>query len=42
MAWYHPSHGVLIVGRKRRERVLDVYVGSSKVGLYSHAPSGRE
>ena len=28
------------MGRKRRERVLDVYVGSSKVGRYSRALSG--
>jgi len=28
------------VGRKRRGRVLDVYVGSSKVGRYSLEPSG--
>jgi serine/threonine-protein kinase HipA len=28
------------VGRKRQGRVLDVYVGSSKVGQYSRAPSG--
>jgi serine/threonine-protein kinase HipA len=28
------------VGRKRQGRVLDVYVGSSKVGHYSRAPSG--
>jgi len=29
------------VGRKRKGRVLDVYVGSSKVGRYSLEPSGR-
>jgi serine/threonine-protein kinase HipA len=28
------------VGRKRQGRVLDVYLGSSKVGEYSRAPSG--
>jgi serine/threonine-protein kinase HipA len=28
------------VGRKRQGRVLDVYVGSSKVGQYARAPSG--
>ena len=28
------------MGRKRQGRVLDVYVGSSKVGRYSCAPSG--
>jgi len=28
------------VGRKRQRRVLDVYVGSSKVGQYSRAPGG--
>jgi len=28
------------VGRKRQGRVLDVYVGSSKVGQYSRAPNG--
>jgi serine/threonine-protein kinase HipA len=28
------------MGRKRLGRVLDVYVGSSKVGRYSRAPSG--
>jgi serine/threonine-protein kinase HipA len=28
------------VGRKRQERVLDVYLGSSKVGQYARAPSG--
>ena len=28
------------MGRKRQGRVLDVYVGSSKVGRYSRAPSG--
>ncbi|MES9830282.1 MAG: type II toxin-antitoxin system HipA family toxin [Candidatus Thiodiazotropha sp.] len=28
------------MGRKRQRRVLDVYVGSSKVGQYSRAPSG--
>jgi serine/threonine-protein kinase HipA len=28
------------VGRKRQGRVLDVYVGSSKVGQYSRAPGG--
>jgi len=28
------------VGRKRKGRVLDVYVGSSKVGRYSREPSG--
>jgi serine/threonine-protein kinase HipA len=28
------------VGRKRQGRVLDVYVGSSKVGKYSREPSG--
>jgi serine/threonine-protein kinase HipA len=28
------------VGRKRQGRVLDVYVGSSKVGEYSRAPGG--
>jgi serine/threonine-protein kinase HipA len=28
------------VGRKRQGRVLDVYVGSSKVGRYSREPSG--
>jgi len=28
------------VGRKRQGRILDLYVGSSKVGQYSRAPSG--
>ena len=28
------------MGRKRRERVLDVYVGSSKIGRYSRALNG--
>jgi len=28
------------VGRKRKGRVLDVYIGSSKVGQYSRDPSG--
>ena len=28
------------MGRKRQGRVLDVYVGSSKVGQYTRAPSG--
>jgi serine/threonine-protein kinase HipA len=28
------------VGRKRQRRVLDVYVGTSKVGQYSRAPDG--
>jgi len=28
------------VGRKRQGRVLDIYVGSSKVGKYSREPSG--
>lgn len=28
------------MGRKRQRRVLDVYVGSSKVGMYSLEPSG--
>ena len=28
------------MGRKRQGRVLDVYVGSSKVGRYSREPSG--
>jgi serine/threonine-protein kinase HipA len=28
------------VGRKRQGRILDVYVGSSKVGQYASAPSG--
>ncbi len=28
------------MGRKRQRRVLDVYVGTSKVGQYSRAPSG--
>ena len=28
------------MGRKRQKRVLDVYVGSSKVGRYSREPSG--
>ena len=28
------------MGRKRKGRVLDVYVGSSKVGTYSRAASG--
>ena len=28
------------MGRKRQERVLDVYLGSSKVGQYARAPSG--
>lgn len=28
------------MGRKRRRRVLDVYVGSSKVGMYSRSPGG--
>jgi len=28
------------VGRKRQGRVLDVYLGSSKVGQYARAPSG--
>lgn len=28
------------MGRKRRRRVLDVYVGSSKVGMYSREPGG--
>ena len=30
------------MGRKRKTRVLDVYVGSSRVGSYSHAASGLE
>jgi len=30
----------LSVGRKRQGRVLDVYVGSSKVGSYSRTPGG--
>jgi len=30
----------LIVGRRRRERVLEVYVGTSKVGRYTRAPDG--
>ncbi len=28
------------MGRKRKERILDVYVGSSRVGTYSRAPNG--
>ena len=28
------------MGRKRQRRVLDVYVGTSKVGQYSRAPDG--
>lgn len=28
------------MGRKRQARILDVYVGSSKVGQYARAPSG--
>ncbi len=28
------------MGRKRQRRMLDVYIGSSKVGQYSRAPSG--
>jgi serine/threonine-protein kinase HipA len=28
------------MGRKRKERVLDVYVGTSCVGTYTRAPSG--
>lgn len=28
------------MGRKRQRRVLDVYVGSSKVGMYSRSPGG--
>ncbi len=28
------------MGRKRHRRILDVYVGSSKVGMYSREPSG--
>ena len=28
------------MGRKRKGRVLDVYIGSSKVGRYSREPSG--
>ena len=32
--------GVLSVGRKRQRRVLEVYVGSSKIGQYSRAPGG--
>ncbi len=28
------------MGRKRQKRMLDVYVGSSKVGTYSRAPDG--
>ena len=28
------------MGRKRQGRVLDVYLGSSKVGVYSRAPNG--
>ncbi len=28
------------MGRKRQRRILDVYVGSSKVGMYSREPSG--
>jgi serine/threonine-protein kinase HipA len=28
------------VGRKRKSRLLDVYVGSSKVGTYTHAANG--
>ncbi len=28
------------MGRKRKGRILDVYVGSSKVGKYSRAPNG--
>lgn len=28
------------MGRKRRERILDVYVGLSKVGVYKRAPNG--
>jgi len=28
------------MGRKRKGRILDVYVGSSKVGTYSRAPNG--
>ena len=28
------------MGRKRKGRILDVYVGSSKVGIYSRAPNG--
>jgi len=30
----------LSVGRKRQGRVLDVYVGSSRIGEYARAPSG--
>jgi serine/threonine-protein kinase HipA len=28
------------MGRKRKGRILDVYVGSSKVGNYARAPNG--
>jgi serine/threonine-protein kinase HipA len=28
------------MGRKRKRRILDVYVGSSKVGIYSRASNG--
>jgi serine/threonine-protein kinase HipA len=28
------------MGRKRKGCILDVYVGSSKVGIYAHAPNG--
>jgi serine/threonine-protein kinase HipA len=28
------------MGRKRKGRILDVYVGSSKVGIYARAPNG--
>jgi len=28
------------MGRKRKGRILDVYIGSSKVGIYSSAPNG--
>ncbi len=30
------------MGRKRKARVLDVYIGSSRVGKYSRAASGSE
>jgi serine/threonine-protein kinase HipA len=28
------------MGRKRKRRVLDVYVGYSKVGMYARTPNG--
>jgi len=30
------------MGRKRKARMLDVYIGSSRVGKYSRAASGSE